>query len=109
MVVRSETGRPAVADVVVDTRPLWRILLGRVYRPAVLALGLVVFLAVRAMPTPVGLAAAGQSALAVFALCVIYWVTNVLPLMVTSLLALVLLPTTGALSAKDTYAAFGNE
>ena len=35
--------------------------------------------------------------------------TNVLPLMVTSLLAMVLLPLTGVLQAKDTYALFGNE
>ena len=99
----------AYDEVVVDTRPLWRILIGRGYRPALLLLGLVAFLAVRAMPPQEGLAPAAQSALAVFALCVVYWTTNVLPLMVTSLLAMVLLPTTGALSAKDTYALFGNE
>ena len=106
---RPETRLPAPADVIVDTRPLWRILLGRVYRPAVLVTGLAVFLLLRAMSPPTGLSMPAQSALAVFALCVIYWVTNVLPLMVTSLLALVLLPTTGAIPAKDTYAAFGNE
>src|SRR4029077_16838669 len=55
------------------------------------------------------LSPAGQNALAIFALCLVYWVTNVIPLMVTSLLAMVLLPTTGVLSAKDTYALFGNE
>jgi solute carrier family 13 (sodium-dependent dicarboxylate transporter), member 2/3/5 len=97
------------ADVVVDTRPLWRILAARSYRPIVLVLGLVSFIAVQVMDTPAGLSPAGQSALAVFSVCLVYWVTNVLPLVVTSLLAIVLLPTTGALSAKDTYALFGNE
>ena len=99
----------APADVVIDTRPLWRILAGRTYRPTVLLLGLVAFLVLRAAPPQAGLSPAGQNALAIFALCLVYWVTNVLPLMVTSLLAMVLLPTTGVLSAKDTYALFGNE
>ena len=98
-----------IADVVIDTRPLWRIIVGRAYRPVVLAIGLAAFVALRAMPPIAGLSPAGQSALAVFARCLVYWVTNVLPLMVTSLLAMVLLPTTGVLSAKDTYALFGNE
>jgi len=97
------------ADVIIDTRPLWRILAGRTYRPVVLGVGLLAFLALRAMEPPAGLTPAGQSALAIFALCLVYWVTNVIPLMVTSLLAMVLLPTTGVLSAKDTYALFGNE
>ena len=97
------------ADVIIDTRPLWRILAGRTYRPVVLGVGLLAFLALRTMEPPAGLTAAGQSALAIFALCLVYWVTNVIPLMVTSLLAMVLLPTTGVLSAKDTYALFGNE
>jgi sodium-dependent dicarboxylate transporter 2/3/5 len=107
--VRADRVPGVFADVVVDTRPLWRILAGRSYRPITLSLGLVSFVAVHAMETPAGLSPAGQSALAVFSLCLVYWVTNVLPLVVTSLLAIVLLPTTGALSAKDTYALFGNE
>src|SRR4030095_14714528 len=42
-------------------------------------------------------------------ICLVYWVSGVLPLMVTSILAMVLLPQTGVISAKDTYALFGNE
>src|SRR5262249_2591193 len=94
---------------VVDTRPLWRILAGRTYRPIVLLIGLAAFVALRAMAPLPGLSSAGQNALAIFALCLVYWVTNVLPLMVTSLLAMVLLPVTGVRSARDTYALFGNE
>jgi solute carrier family 13 (sodium-dependent dicarboxylate transporter), member 2/3/5 len=99
----------APTDVVVDTRPMWRILAGRTYRPLVLLAGLGAFLAVRAFDPPEGLSVAGQNSLAIFAVCLVYWVTNAIPLMVTSLLAMVLLPTTGALPAKDTYALFGNE
>jgi sodium-dependent dicarboxylate transporter 2/3/5 len=61
------------------------------------------------MPAQEGLSDSGQRALAVFAICLVYWVSNVLPLMVTSLLAMTLLPLSGVISAKDTYASFGNE
>src|SRR5262245_44864555 len=96
-------------EIVVDTRPLWRILVEQMYRPIVLQVGLVLFLLISTMTTPEGLTLRGQKALAVFTICVVYWVTDVLPLMVTSLLAMVLITTTGVLSAKDTYALFGNE
>ena len=106
---RPQERAPAPVDVVIDTRPLWRILAGRTYRPAVLLLGLAAFVVLHGMQPPAGLSPEGRSALAIFALCLVYWVTNVLPLMVTSLLAMVLLPATGVLSPKDTYAYFGNE
>jgi sodium-dependent dicarboxylate transporter 2/3/5 len=61
------------------------------------------------MPTPDGLTAQGQQALAVFFVCLLFWVFNVIPLMVTSLLAIVLLPLSGAMSSADVYALFGNE
>jgi len=101
--------QPSRADILIDTRPLWRILAERTYRPIVLFVGLAAYLAIRAMPAPEGLSPAGQKALAIFVLCLVYWVTSVLPLMATSLLAMVLLPTTGVMSAKETYALFGNE
>ncbi|HYV57885.1 MAG TPA: SLC13 family permease, partial [Candidatus Nitrosopolaris sp.] len=105
------TSRPrgVPPEIAIDTRPLWRILVGRAYRPTVLLVGFVAFLTLRVIEPPAGLPPEGQKALAVFAICLVYWVTNALPLMVTSLLAMVLLPTTGVLSAKDTYALFGNE
>ena len=96
-------------DVFIDTRPMWRILATQTYRPLVLLLGVAAFFAVYWMPPLADLSIGGQKALAIFVLCLVYWVTNVLPLMVTSLLAMVLLPTTGVMSARDTYALFGNE
>lgn len=97
------------ARVAIDTRPMWRIILERAYRPSLIALGVVLHVAMRIAPTPDGLTPAGQKALAVFLPCLVYWVTNVIPLVVTSLLAMTLIPLTGVLSAKDTYALFGNE
>jgi sodium-dependent dicarboxylate transporter 2/3/5 len=50
-----------------------------------------------------------RRSLAIFALCVTLWVTNALPLMVTSLLPLALFPLLGVLPVRDAYALFGNE
>jgi len=58
---------------------------------------------------PEGLTEQGQRALAVFSVCVLFWVLNVLPLMVTSLMAIVLIPLTGVLSPSQAYGLFGNE
>jgi sodium-dependent dicarboxylate transporter 2/3/5 len=101
---------PPIGEVVIDRRPLWRIVLEQSRRPALLALGCVIyFYTVWMMPTPVGLSLAGQRALGVFFVCILFWVFNVLPLMVTSLLAIVLLPASGAMSRSEVYGLFGNE
>jgi sodium-dependent dicarboxylate transporter 2/3/5 len=104
-----ERGRSRSADVAIDTRPLWRILVERAQTPGIILLGVVSYASVRALPLPDGLTPAGQKALAVFVLCLVYWVSNVIPLVVTSILAMTLLPLTGVLSAKETYSLFGNE
>jgi sodium-dependent dicarboxylate transporter 2/3/5 len=98
-----------VTDVAIDRRPLWRILLGATRRPLLILLGVVIYTYTAFMPTPAGLTLEGQRALAVFLLCLLFWVLNVLPLMITSLLAIVLLPLSGALPSSQTYSLFGNE
>jgi sodium-dependent dicarboxylate transporter 2/3/5 len=105
----AEPARRPIPSAVIDTRPLWRVLVSHASRPVILLLGIAAFAFIRLMPPVEGLGAPGQRALAVFVVCLVYWVTGVLPLMVTSILAMVLLPQTGVLSAKDTYALFGNE
>ncbi len=95
-------------DVVVDTRPLWIVILSRSGRIARLALGVAAYFVISRMDTPVGLTLQGQQTLAVFALCVTFWALNVLPLMITSLLAIALLPLTGVLKSEEAYALFGN-
>jgi sodium-dependent dicarboxylate transporter 2/3/5 len=97
-----------MTEVRIDTRPLWRILLERSKRPLSLLAGLGAFVAISNLPLPDGLAPQGLQALAVFALCVIYWVTTALPLMITSLLAIALLPLSGAMTSEQAYALFGN-
>jgi len=97
------------SSFVVDTRPIWILLLQSVRQPLLLATGAALYFAVRSVGPPVDLDPAGHRALAVFALCVFYWVFDVLPLMITSILAIILLPLTGVLPAKEAYALFGSE
>ena len=73
-----------------------------------LILAVVVTLIILLSPVPEGLSREGQAALAVFAMCFILWTTGALPLSVTSLLAIALLPLFGALEAGQAFALFGN-
>ncbi|MFT5039668.1 MAG: sodium-dependent dicarboxylate transporter 2/3/5 [Hyphomicrobiaceae bacterium] len=95
-------------EVYVDTRPLWRIILDRSTKFAWLAMGVGAYFAISRMPSPEGLGMEGQQALAVFALCVIFWVTGALPLMITSLLAIALIPLSGVMTSSQAYSLFGN-
>lgn len=69
-------------------------------------LGGLVFLAILLSPTPEGLSPAGQRMAAITALMGIFWVAQVLPMEVTSLLPLVLFPLLGVQSAKEVSAAY---
>jgi solute carrier family 13 (sodium-dependent dicarboxylate transporter), member 2/3/5 len=100
---------PNDGHVEIDTRPLWIILLARSRPLLMLLIGIAIYWGVDHLPAPAGLAPSAQGALAVFGLCIFYWVFDVLPLMITSLLAIVLLPLTGVMSSRDAYAQFGNE
>ncbi|MDP3971136.1 MAG: DASS family sodium-coupled anion symporter [bacterium] len=57
---------------------------------------------------PAGLSVAGYRAVVVFGMCVVFWVAHVLPLAITSLLAIVLLPLFGILETAEAYSLFGN-
>ncbi|MBI4519119.1 MAG: DASS family sodium-coupled anion symporter [Deltaproteobacteria bacterium] len=96
-------------EVEVDRRPLWIIVLMRGRRLLLLAVGALLYWLTLQLGHQDGLSPAGLKALAVFVLCIFYWVLNVLPTMITSLLAIVLLPLTGVLTSRDAYALFGNE
>lgn len=61
------------------------------------------------MPAPDGLTTPGWRALIVFGLCLVLWVSQLLPLSITSLMGLALLPLLGAMSSADVYALFGNK
>ena len=60
------------------------------------------------LPAPEGLSHEGKVSLSIFALCFILWTTGALPLSVTSLLAIALLPMLGAMDAGKAFSLFGN-
>ncbi len=96
-------------SVEIDTRPLWLILFLKALRPAFYVALFLLFLFLISIPTPEGLTPEGQRAIAIFAVCLILWVTNIVPLAITSLFVIVLVPLMGVLSKKETYSLFGNE
>ena len=96
-------------DVRIDTRPMRVILLERSVRPLLLLGTALLFWFIASRDVPEGLTQEGLRAFAVFTVCLILWVTSVLPLMVTSILAIVLLPLAGVMPANRVYGLFGNE
>jgi solute carrier family 13 (sodium-dependent dicarboxylate transporter), member 2/3/5 len=98
------------SDVVIIARKgLRRGLIERLPYPLALiglALGFVGLLLV---PTPAGLSLAGHRAIVIFGGCLFLWLWGRIPLVVTSLLAMVLLPLLGVMKASRAYALFGNE
>jgi sodium-dependent dicarboxylate transporter 2/3/5 len=57
---------------------------------------------------PEGLSYTGFKSLAVFIVCILWWVTNVIPLMITSLFAIVAFPLFNIAEAHEVYPKFGN-
>lgn len=78
------------------------------FRSTFLVIGILIFLILIFIPTPAGLSLEGKRALAIFALCLTLWVTNYLPLAITSILGIALIPLFNILTAADTFAIFGN-
>ncbi len=71
-------------------------------------LAFVILLFIIALPQPAGLSIHGQRALGIFALALILWITNALPLSVTGLLVIALIPLLGVIQAEQAYSFFGN-
>jgi sodium-dependent dicarboxylate transporter 2/3/5 len=71
--------------------------------------GPLICLAIVIAPTPVGLPLAGQRALAVLALCIVWWTTTPVGLPVTSIIGLALLPLLGAMPVQEAFGLFGNQ
>ncbi|SIQ32346.1 SLC13 family permease [Halanaerobium kushneri] len=71
--------------------------------------GIIFFIILLVMPTMTGLNPAGQRALAVFVLVLSFWVSHVLPLSVTSLLGIALLPLLNVMTIEYTFSLFGSK
>lgn len=100
---------PPGTSVAIDTRPLRQILLERAVRPGILLATTLLYWFIVTRTPPADMSPQALRAMGAFAVCLILWVTSVLPLMVTSILALVLLPASGVLPAGKVYGLFGNE
>lgn len=93
----------------IDTRPIWQIVIDRTVRYQLLAGLMILTVIAYNLTPPAGLSAAGYHSLVLFAVTIVLWVSGLLPIAVTALLSMVMLPLAGILPAKQTYALFGNE
>ena len=73
-----------------------------------LPLALAVFLTLFFMPTPEGLSVQAQRSLAVFSAALVLWITTPIPIYLTSMIAILLLPLIGAVKKQsDAFATLG--
>ena len=76
---------------------------------AILCLCLVLLLVLMAAPTPDGLNVEGKRALIVFLIAIILWISHALPLSVTGLLIIALIPLLRIMRPDEAFALFGNQ
>jgi len=95
--------------VEIDRRPISIIIANKALRPLFFLLLTVGFFSFLYLPVPEGLGQGGMRAIAVFLLCLVLWVSNAVPVAITGLFAIVLVPLLGILPRGDTYSLFGNE
>lgn len=96
-------------QVRIDTRPLPIVIISRWWRfPVFLLLGYSLHY-FSAQTPPEGLSPQGFRSLIVFLICLVLWVTHVLPLPVTGLFALVAPPLVGVMQAREAFSFFGSE
>jgi len=79
-----------------------------VIKKTILVTGILLFFILLIIPAPTGLSLEGKKALAIFSLCVSLWVTGFIPLAITSLLGMALVPLLGVLDAAEAFALFGD-
>ncbi|MBM7622999.1 DASS family sodium-coupled anion symporter [Sporohalobacter salinus] len=73
------------------------------------ACGILFFIVILLLPSPEGLSIAGKNSFAVFVLCLSLWISQMLPLSVTGLLGIALMPLLNILGVEETFALFGNK
>lgn len=93
----------------IDNRPLWLILVDKTARYQVLVgLSVLTIIFLRFSP-PEGLSLEGYRSLVLFGATIFLWISGLLPIAVSALLSMVMLPLLGIMDAKKTYSMFGNE
>ena len=96
-------------QIFVDRRPLWIVIFDRLRRYILLALFFGVFAVLLGLEGPNDLSPEGYKVLCLFILCVSLWSTNLIPLSITSLLAIASVPLLGIMDASQAYSYFGNK
>lgn len=96
-------------QIFVDRRPIWIVLFDRLRRYILLALFFGVFALLLGLEGPSDLSPEGYKVLCLFVLCVCLWATNLIPLSITSLLAIAAVPLLGIMEASQAYSYFGNK
>ena len=96
-------------QIFVDRRPLWIVLFDRLRRYIFLAMFFGVFVLLLGLEGPSDLSPEGYKVLCLFFLCVSLWSTNLIPLSITSLLAIAAVPLLGVMEATQAYGYFGNK
>ncbi|HJO56825.1 MAG TPA: SLC13 family permease, partial [Nitrospinaceae bacterium] len=98
-----------ISDIIVDRRPMPIVILDRLRREILLVLFFATFFILVSSEGPADLSPEGYKVLCVFFLCVSLWATNLIPLSITSLLAIAAIPIMGIMGASEVYAFFGNK
>ncbi len=93
----------------IDTRPMWLILLDRTARYQVMAGVALVTAVLFHLAPPEGLSVDGYRSLVLFGATIFFWISGLLPIAVTALLSMVMLPLLGIMDARKTYSMLGNE
>jgi len=93
----------------IDTRPLPIVILARWWRFPVFALLNFSLYYLHSQGPPDGLSPQGYNALLVFLACIFLWVTQLLPMPVTGLFALIAPSLLGVVTLKDAFSFFGSE
>ncbi len=101
--------QPNNSQIIVDRRPLWIILFDRLRRYILLALFFGIFVLLLGLEGPSDLSSEGYKVLCLFILCVFLWSTNLIPLSITSLMAIAAIPLLGIMDATQAYSYFGNK
>ena len=96
-------------NIIVDRRPMVLVILDRLRREIMLAVFFIAFFILTSIEGPADLSEEGYKVLCVFFLCVSLWTTNLIPLSITSLLAIALIPMMGIMDAAEVYSFFGNK
>ncbi|MCH8156558.1 MAG: DASS family sodium-coupled anion symporter [Nitrospinae bacterium] len=96
-------------QIVIDRRPLLIVIIDRMRRGILLTLFFGTFFFLLTLDGPADLSAEGYKVLCVFFLCVSLWTTNLIPLSITSLLAIAAIPLMGIMDASEVYSFFGNK